>query len=81
MLKFLGGSGKERTTVVPLDCNEMPLCLCHCAVHPALIRMPVDCQQTGAPCEVSSGNEDGEGCMESSLASLVHMQSQALNVN
>lgn len=42
------------------------------AVHLALIRMP---------CELSSGNEDGEGCMEPSSASLVHTQSQAFNVN
>lgn len=59
--------------------NEMPLCLCHCAaIHLVLVRMPADCQQSGVPCEVSSGNEDGEGCMESSSASLDHVQSRHL---
>lgn len=27
MLNFLGGSGKDCTTVMPFDCNEMPVCL------------------------------------------------------
>lgn len=82
MLKFLGGSGNECTIVVPLTVMRSP-CACDTvlAVHLVLIRLPAECQQSGVPCEVSSGNEYGEGCMDSSSATLVRLQSQAFNVN
>lgn len=64
------------------DCNETPLCLCHCACSaPSFVQDAYRLSAKGVPCEVSSGNEHGEDCMESSSASLVHIQSQAFNVN